>query len=123
MDPVLLSLVGLVNFFYFLLVIILALWVRSATRKNREHREVIAILKFRLQGANGNPQEPTILINNLVDFALAYYERVRARGEKKRELTNENMKLCWERLPYGFQNRLALLGGLSNLKVSDNLSQ
>ena len=123
MDPVLLSLVGLVILIFFLLVITLALWVRSVTRKNREHREDIAILKFRLQGANGDPQEPTTLINNLVDFALAFYERNRARGKSRVELANENMKSCWERLPYGFQKRLALLGGLSNLKVSDNLSR
>jgi len=122
MDPILLSLVGLVILFSSLLVITLTFWIRSVTRENNEGRVVIAFLKRKPQEKSEYSGKRDFLASNLVDFALAYYERAKARTEKKRELANEAMKLCWERLPRGFQEKLAILGGLANLKVGDHSS-
>lgn len=109
MDPVLLFLIGLVILFYFLLMITLVRWAKRVIGKKNERR-------------GESPQESDILAKNVADFTLAYYERTKARTEKKRKLTNTAMKLCWERLPRGFQKKLAILGGLANLKVGGNSS-
>jgi hypothetical protein len=122
MDPILLSLVGFVILVYFSFVILLAFWIKSVTREKNECRVIIASLKREPQEKSEYSGKRDFLASNLVDFGLAYYERAKARTEKKRELANEAMKLCWERLPRGFQEKLAILGGLANLKVGDHSS-
>ena len=122
MDPILLSLVGLVILFSFLLVIILALWVRSVIKEKNEYREVAAILKRKLLEEKGSPQESDILATSVANFALTYYDRVRARKTSV-EPANEAMELAWECLPKYFQEKLAPLGSLANLKAFDNPSR
>jgi hypothetical protein len=121
MDPALLSRIGLVILFSFLLVITLILRIRTVTRERDEYREVAELFKYKLGEEIRKLKKPTDLINNLVDFALAYYKRKLARG-KKIEPANAAMKLIWERLPRNFQKRLAPLGGLANLKVGEHSS-
>ena len=122
MDPILLFLVGLVILFSFLLVITLALWLRSVIGEKNEYEVVAAILKHKLQEVEKNPQGSTIVVNNLINFCLAYYERVRARKQKV-EPANTVMRSCWELLPKGFQKRLAPLGSLASLKIPDDAFQ
>lgn len=122
MDPILLSLVGFVILVYFSFVILLALWIKSVTREKNECREVVAILKRKLLEEKGSPQESDILATSVANFTLAYYDRVRARNTSV-EPANEAMELTWKCLPKYFQEKLAPLGSLANLKAFDNPSR
>lgn len=121
MDPILLSLVGLVILFSSLLVITLTFWIRSVTREKNECRVIIVSLKRKLREKSEYSQDWGATISNLIDFVLAYYKRIRARGHKK-EPANAIMALYWKRLPKVFQEKLAILGGLADLQVGDSSS-
>jgi hypothetical protein len=121
MDPILLSLVGFVILVYFSFVILLAFWIKSVTREKNECRVIIASLKREPQEKSEYSGKRDFLASNLVDFGLAYYKRKLAR-DKKVEPANKAMALCWRKLPKDFQEKLAPLGGLANLKVGDHSS-
>lgn len=123
MDPILLSLFGLVILFSFLLMITFVLWIRAATRETNDCRLVIAFLRKELREKGGYSPDWGDAVSSLIDFALAYYKRTRARGEKKVEYANMAMAICWRRLSDDSQEKLAILGGLANLKVGDNFFQ
>ncbi len=123
MDPILLSLFGLVILFSFLLVITFVLWIRAATRETNDCRLVIAFLRKELREKDGYSPDWSDAVSNLIDFALAYYKRTRARGEKKVGSANTAMAICWRKLPDDSQEKLAILGGLANLRVGDNFPQ
>jgi hypothetical protein len=122
MDPVLLFLVGFVVLAYFSFVILLALRIRSVTREKDECRVIIASLKNEPQETEVSPLDSYILAESVIDFALAYYKRTRARGEKKVGSANTAMAICWRKLSDDSQEKLAVLGGLANLRVGDNFS-
>jgi hypothetical protein len=121
MDPVLLFLVRFVIVVFFVFMASFVLWVRSVIRERNEGRLIIALLKQEPQEKSEYSGKRDFLASNLVDFALAYYKRKLAR-DKKVEPANKAMALCWRKLPKDFQEKLAPLGGLANLKVGDHSS-
>jgi hypothetical protein len=115
-DPVFLALVGVVIFLTLALVILLGLWVRKLLRENNSLRA--SYPQTESKGDYLYSLSLNSLVDTLVHFALAYRDRVQARG-KKVDPANEQMRLCWERLPKEYQEVLIPLGMRADLKVSE----
>jgi len=120
-DPIFLALVGIVIFLTLALVIVLSLWLKKVLGENNSLRITHARAESqvgRSEVATGSQRD---LVNNLVSFALAYRERVQARG-KKVEPANVKMRYLWEFLPGNLRADLVPLGMLADLKVSGDAS-
>ncbi|NIT04411.1 hypothetical protein GTO10_05940 [Candidatus Saccharibacteria bacterium] len=117
-DPVFLALVGIVILLTLALVVVLGLWVRKLHGEN-------GLLRAAYNRVKPSPREGEVadksqddLLNTVVGFALAYRERVQARGNWVKP-ANTKMRVLWGRLPREVQAELVPLAILADLKVSE----